>query len=156
MHSRIFQVSLEPIKKEDYIDESHYIYEHWFTNSIADYVSSNCYRDEDLKWIEDCYENQGIKFGVDENGEYLIVKSKQKYFENSFHKFMEAIEKVKNYTIDDFVEGFVEMWRLKNAYEDKYGFYVDADGELMSFDSFIRCCVINEKYYIGGTVDYHY
>ena len=45
---------------------------------------------------------------------------------------------------------------LKNANENKFGFYVDADGELMTFDTFIRKCVTNEKYYIGGTVDYHF
>lgn len=155
MHSRIFQLSTKPIKKEDYIDDSNYAYEHWFTNSIADYVIDSQYRNEDLKWLEDCYENQGIKFGKDDDGEYLIVESKQKYFENSFNKFMETIEKIKSYTIDNFVGGFDEMWHLKNAYEYKYGFYVDVNEELLSFDSFIRYCTTDEKYYIGGTLDYH-
>ena len=48
MHSRIFQVSEKPIDKADYIGESDY-WDHWFTNSVADYVSEDCYRDEDLK-----------------------------------------------------------------------------------------------------------
>lgn len=154
MHSRIFQVSTEPIDKSDYITESSF-WGHWFIGSIADYISENCYRDEDLKWFEDCSEQKGIEFGVDENGEYFIVLNKQKYFENSFHKFMTTIDKIKNYTIDDFVNGFNEMWHLKNAYEDKYGFYIDADGELMTFDNFIRDCAMEEKFYIGGTIDYH-
>ena len=154
MHSRIFQVSMEPIDKDDYIEESNY-YDHWFTNSVADYVSDSEYRDEDLKWIEDCYDTRGIKFGVDNNGEYLIVEDKRKYFENSFNKFMKAISKIQNCTIDDFANGISEMWQLKDSYEEKFGFYVDADGELMTFDYFMRNCAVNEKYYLGGTVDYH-
>ena len=45
---------------------------------------------------------------------------------------------------------------LDQAVEDQFGFYVDADGELMTFDAFIRRCAINEKYYIGGTIDYNF
>lgn len=156
MHSRIFQLSTNPIKKEDYTDESEY-YDHWFTKSVADYVIDSDYRDEDLKWLEDCYENQGIEFGKDDNGEYLIIKSKHKYFENSFTKFMETINKIKNYTIDDFINGFFEMWHLKNAYEDKYGFYTDVeDYGLITMDEFVRKFSENVKFYIGGTLDYHY
>lgn len=156
MHSRIFQVSTNPIKKENYTDESEY-YDHWFTRSVADYVSSYCFRNEDLKWFEDCYENQGIKFGVDDNGEYLVIQNKQKYFENSFHRFMEAVDKIKNYTINDFANGFNEMDCLKDAYEDKYGFYMEADGYgLITIDSFVRQCSENIKYYIGAIIDYHY
>ena len=47
------------------------------------------------------------------------------------------------------------MRTLKNAYEDKFGFYVNADGETMSLDSFVRGCSAGEKYYIGATIDYH-
>ena len=156
MHSRIFQVSTNPIKKEDYTDDSEY-YDHWFTRSVADYVIDSAYRDGDLKWLEDCYESQGIEFGKDDNGEYLIIKSKHKYFENSFTKFMETIDKISSYTIDDFINGFSEMWHLKNAYEVKYGFYTDVeDYGLITIDEFVRKFSENVKFYIGGTLDYHY
>lgn len=154
MHSRIFQVSKKPIDKCDYIEESNY-WDHWFLNSVADYVSEHCDRNEDIQWLKDCYTTKGIEFGADDNGEYFIVKSKQAYFEYSFNKFMEIIDKIKNYTLDDFVQGFFEMYLLKDAYEEKFGFYVDADGELINFDSFVRLCATEEKYYIGGTIDYH-
>lgn len=157
MHSRIFQVSKEPIDKEDYIDESNYIYDHWFTNSVADYVSNSCYRDEDLKWFEDCYEEKGIKFGVDDNGEYLIIESKVKYFEKSFKRFKELLEKINSYDITGFTKGIDEFWELKNEYEEKYGFYIHLDGdELMTLDDFARTHPENVKFYIGGTIDYHF
>jgi hypothetical protein len=155
MHSRIFQVSEKPIDKADYIGESDY-WDHWFTNSVADYVSEDCYRDEDLKWFEDCYEHHGIEFGKDDNGEYLIIKSKHKYFENNFAKFMETIDKISTYTIDDFINGIFEMWHLKNAYEEKFGFYIEVDGYgLITMDNFVRELPENVKFYIGGTIDYH-
>lgn len=153
MHSIIFQVSEKPIDKADYIDESNYIYDHWFTNSVADYVSNSCYRDEDLKWFEDCA--KGITCGKDENGEYFIITSKEEYFESAFNRFKKLIDDIKDCTINDFAEGIDEIWSIKNVYEDKYGFYVDIDDDLMSLDSFVRLCNKNVKYYIGGTVDYH-
>lgn len=156
MHSRIFQVSMEPIDECDYIEESNYD-DHWFTNSIADYVSDSFSRSEDLKWLEDCYDTKGIEFGVDDNGEYLVIKSKQKYFEYNFNKFMEIINKIKTYTFDDFIQDSHEIWQLENAYEDKFGFYVDTDDNgLITLDSFVRTYPENEKFYIGGTIDYHY
>ena len=155
MHSRIFQVSMEPFDECDYIEESNY-YDHWFTNSIADYVSDSFSRSEDLKWLEDCYDTKGIEFGVDDNGEYLVIKSKQKYFKDNFEGFIDILNKIKERTLDDFMYGIPELYTLNALHEDKYGFYIDANGELMTLDSFIRLCTTEEKYYIGGTIDYHY
>ena len=152
MHSRIFQVSLDPIEKANYITESDY-YDHWFTNSIADYVSDDCDREEDIKWLKDCVD--GISFGSDNNGEYFIVESKETYFEKKFIAFKEALDKISKCTLSDFSQGIFELYQLNISYEDKYGFYIDADGELMTFDTFIRDCVESEKYYLGGTCDYH-
>lgn len=155
MHSRIFQVSMNQIAKDNYISEDDY-WDHWFVNEWADYVSDDCDRKDDIEWLQSCYGQKGIEFGSDNNGEYFIVKSRQAYFKSNFNKFTEILNQIKEYTLDDFAHGISGMWQLKNAYEDKTGFYVDADGELMTFDSFVRLCATNEKYYIGGTLDYHW
>lgn len=155
MHSRIFQVSFDKVDQSEYIRESDY-WDHWFTREWADYVSDNCDRKDDIEWLKSCYATKGIEFGVDKNGEYFIVKSKQEYFADKFKEFTEIMERLKNYTLDNFANGFYEMWSLKNLYEDETGFYVDADGELMTFDGFVRLCATEEKYYIGGTIDYHW
>ena len=152
MHSRIFQASTKPIKEYEYLSESDY-WEHWFLNSVADYVVDSDDRNEDIEWLKDCA--QGYIVDHDENGEYFVITSKVEYFENAFKNFTELLDKIKNYTIENFVAGIHEMWGLKNAYEEKFGFYVDMRGELMSFDSFVRHCTEGEKYYIGGTLDYH-
>lgn len=46
MHSRIFQVSMEPIKETDYICEADY-YDHWFTNKIGKSRKENNLWDKD-------------------------------------------------------------------------------------------------------------
>lgn len=153
MHSRIFQVSMTPIEKTDYINESNY-YDHWFTRTIADYVSDSTNRAEDINWLSSC---NGIVVSDDENEESLIVINREEYFKNQFNAFKEAIEIIKDFTITEFANGSsYDIWKVNNAYEDKYGFYVDEDGELVTLDEFIRTCALNTKYYIGGTVDYHY
>jgi hypothetical protein len=46
---------------------------------------------------------------------------------------------------------------LKAAYDDEFGFYVDGDDTGMeTFDSFMRYNENNTKFYIGGTMDYHW
>lgn len=153
MHSRIFQLSKEPIKKEDYIDEGCYAYDNWFLNSVADYVSDGCDRDEDIKWLQDCV--KGITFGSDENGEYFVIESKEEYFARAFERFKELLDSIKDCTIQDFTTEIQELWIMKNIYEDKFGFYVDICDELMTFDHFVRVFSEQDKFYIGGTVDYH-
>lgn len=153
MHSRIFQVDSKPINKEDYIEESTY-WDHWFVNSIADYVNDNCDRNDDIQWLKDCA--KGYSIGCDENGEYLIIENKEEYFKNSFERFKELLDKIKDSTIQDFTKGIFEMYGLKNAYEEKFGFYMETDGYgLITMDSFIRDFPEDVKFYIGGTIDYH-
>lgn len=156
MHSRIFQVSTRPIDKADYITESDY-YDHWFTHSIADYVNEDCYRDEDLKWLEDCYDKKGIKFGVDNHGEYLIIESKVKYFDEAYKRFKKLLERISECDITHFIDGINEFWSLKNVYEERFGFYMQTDDDgPITIDSFVRTYPENVKVYIGGTIDYHY
>ena len=152
MHSRIFQASTKPIQEYEYLSESDY-WEHWFLNSVADYVVDSDDRNEDIEWLKECA--RGYTVDCDENGDYFVITSKVEYFKNAFKNFTELLGKIKDYTIENFAAGMHEMWGLQNAYEEKFGFYVDMHGELMSFDSFVRHCTEGEKYYIGGTLDFH-
>ena len=154
MHSRIFQVSTNPINETDYIDECCY-WDHWFINEVADYVANSTDRDGDIEWLMEY--SKGIIISEDENGKFLIVTDKEKYFKNAFENFQEAINKVSKYTIDDFIQSSsYEIWKIKDSYENMFGFYIDCNDDLMSLDRFVRLSPINKKYYIGGTVDYHF
>ena len=158
MHSRIFQISKEPIHKCDYIEESYY-WDHWFVGSVADYVNGYTDRNDDIKWLKDCYEERGLSFGMDDNGEYLIVVDKTKYFAGKFEAFKKALKELSEATHNDFTSGECGyiLYNLKSAYCDKFGFYVEMkDDDTIEFDSFIRLAEIGDKYYIGATIDYHY
>ena len=157
MHSRIYQISKTPIDKCDYIEEDNY-YDHWFTNSIADYVNGNTDRDDAIQWFKDCYDNRGVSFGTDDNGEYFIIEDKSKYFEANYDTFSKALNELSELKFDDFISGKMglSLYRLKEAYNDKFGFYVDGENcGLETFDEFMRLAEIGIKYYIGATIDYH-
>ena len=157
MHSRIYQISKEPINKRDYIEESHY-YDHWFTNSVADYVNGNTDRDDDIQWLKDCYEERGLSFGTDNNGEYLVVEDKVKYFTVKFETFQKTLTELSKTTLDDFANGECgySLYKLKEAYCDKFGFYAEIEeADTIEFDGFVRLAEVGVKYYIGATIDYH-
>lgn len=152
MHSRIYQISTEPIHKDDYIGECDF-YDHWFLNSIADYVNDDTDRDEDIKWLKECA--KGYVVDSDEHGPYIMITNKEDYFKGAFEKFKGALDKIKDCTIEDFSKGIHEMWTLKDAYEDKFGFYVYTDDPI-TFNDFVRRAELNQKLYIGATIDYHF
>ena len=158
MHSRIYQISKTPVDMDDYIDEEKY-YDHWFTNSVADYVDGDTDRDDDIEWLKDCYEKKGLSFGQDDNGEYFIVEDKTKFFEANFEKFQKELKELSEKTFDDFMSGGMSLYRLNSSYDDESGFYIDDDGEyygITTFDRLMRGATEGEKYYIGATIDYHF
>ena len=158
MHSRIFQISTKPIGEDDYITESDY-YDHWFTHQIADYVSDDSNRDEDIDWLKE-YSN-GFDIFRDNNGNYtIIVNNKEKYFENAYDRFLRELDRIGRPTLEQFSQR-IDLWSLNDACEDKYGFYVeycddDNGHDLITLDDFIRRCDACTTYYLGGTIDYHY
>lgn len=159
MHSRIFQLTKEPLAPEEYISEGDF-YEHWFLDTIADYVSDACIREEDIEWLKK--RARGYRIASDDNGIFLEVYSKEEYFEFAYQRFYQLIKKIERCTLAEFANGIDGMFELKDAYDDRFSFYVYSDdedddgGNLDTFDSFIRGAEIGVKYYIGGTVDYHW
>ena len=158
MHNRIYQLTPEPVNADQYITESDF-YDHWFVGSIADYVSDNCNKKADIERLGN---RKGYRVASDEFGAYLEVYSKEEYFAAAFARFSDALESIKNCTLSDFARG-LDMWHLKDSYEEKFGDYVyasddasDDDDSLMTFDAFVRNAAEGQKYYIGGTVDYHW
>lgn len=153
MHSRIIQVSPEPVERDEYIRESSY-WDHWFTREIADYVAISD-RDKDIEWLS-TNGYKGIVFDKDECGEFFIIKDKEEFFAKRFEKFKEELAKVNEITLYEFAHG-KGIWWLESTYEEKYGFYIhDTDCDyLTTLDEFIRTSDTDVKYYIGGTMDYH-
>lgn len=156
MHSRIFQVSTQPIDKSDYIKNS-FFYDHWFLNEVADYVDDDTDRQSDIEWLKG-YHKQGITFGEDENGEFFVVTDKNKFFEKAFERFKDALDNLTSATLDGFAKGDLnyDMHCLNSFHNETRGFYVCEDEDLQTMDTFIRYAETDTKYYIGATIDYHF
>ena len=159
MHSRIYQVTRQPIEKEDFITEADF-FEHWFLGGVADYVDEDTDRKSDLEWLQD---RNGIEVNVD--CETLTVISKEDYFRDKFFTFKECLEKLGKMTEEAFrtdenkdYEIYKLNYKLKEAYDDKFGFYIWAEGwGLVTLDYFVRnIAEEGETFYIGATLDYHF
>lgn len=159
MHSRIFQISKNPIHRDDYITENYYDYDHWFLKEVADYVATQEGEERkiSLEWL-------GKRNGIDVNinSSTIVVTSKDEYFKDKYKEFKSLLIKLQNLTLDDFkadnhdVESNI-LW-LNWSYADKFGFYVEDCGEwagLFSLDEWVRHAKENTTYYIGGVCDYH-
>lgn len=155
MHSRIFQLATSEIEPDDYLSELDFDSEDYFVGPIADYVSSDCDRKEDIRFLLELYKEHGIQYEEDEQGNSYLVFSdsfKKNYFENRFNKIANDLS---NMTLEQFASDYSTVYKISNAIEDKFGFYVYFDHP-ETFDSFVRCLTPGTRYYIGGTVDYHY
>lgn len=157
MHSRIIQLNKNPILKREHITGADF-YDHRFNGAIADYVSEDTDREEDIKWLLSTIGDGMI--GSDELGVYLQITSKNKYFEPRYKDFMTSIETIKSCTLEEFIEDKIHYYwyTAETAYNDKFDMYIMTEkyGELLTITEFMRRCEVGVKYYIGGTLDYHY
>ena len=153
MFNAIYQVSLEPIPSDEYISESDFG-DSWFLEMVAEYVDDDIDRNKEIDILKSSLESAGLSFGEDEHGDWLIVNSKEEYFKAAFEKFKEQLAKLANYSLKDFSGVALDIYYLNKYYDDKQSVYFSADGEPMTLDTFIRRCLADEKYYIGGVVGY--
>ena len=155
MHSRIFQVSKNKIEEPI----SDYRYDEGFVGRIADYVVKSESKQDDIKWLTTCH--KGLEVETKDGVTTLKIVSKTEYFEKSFEEFQEYVEKVSTYSLEDFIDSskWLDMYRLKDAYNDEHGFYVDDNDEyfgIATLDEFMRNVQDGDIYYIGSTFDYHF
>ena len=158
MHSRIFQLSRDPIPEEDRINESSI--PDWFYQSVADYTDADTDRAADVRWLLDTHrrcmmpgrEPESIAFPAD---------AKQRYFQPNYLRFMDAVMELSNISLDAFIgltpKGISHpMFELNSAYNDKFGFYIYYDDNLWTMDEWMRETDLREPFFVGGTVDYHF
>lgn len=155
MHSRIFQISKNPVKKEEYINVDKILDSESFVGTIADYVTESD-REEDIEWLVSCIKDYGIEY--DNQQDMIIFKKgfKENYFRERFEKLK---EKINSMTLEEFAKGDFSLYEIRMLIEEKFGFYVYCKGvycdDIMPFDLFVRMMEEERKYYIGGTLDYH-
>ena len=158
MHSRIIELSNEPILKHERMCES--LVPEWFYHSIADYTDADTDRDHDIKWF---LESVARVVDVAEDGESFTFKpkAKQKYFERQYHAFLNKTCELTGISLDAFVgetkyDIGMAMYKLNEQYQDKFSLYIYFNDELKSLDEWIRETDLSGFFYFGGTLDYHF
>lgn len=163
MHSNIYQISKDPIKKDDFIDESRYY--DGFVGSIADYVHplTDKERIPAFEMLKSCL-GGSAKF----EGEKFTIVDKEAYFRSKYEAWKNCLQRLGDCSFEQFISppyegrGLDSMgmlhYQCEELYNDKYSIYMDDNGEYYgnrTLDEFMREAQNNETYYLGAVTDYH-
>lgn len=158
MHSKIFQVSRDPLTRDDWVSEFHY-YDN-FVGRIADYLE----RIGDGKGRRSCIEDLSMHNGIIANpiSETLTIKSKIEFFRGYYEDFKNAVDNLREISIYDFSDSSfmlsMDMYRLNAAVSNEFNYYIeDTDGcDLVTLQDFVRTHKDGDRFYIGAIIDYHF
>lgn len=155
MHHTIYQFSDKPIAEANYISTRMFDDEHWFLRTIADRVDDSN-RDVDIDILTRKAIRTGFTVDKDNNKkDYLLIKDKHRYFIDKYTHFHQVAHEMAQWTISDFIN-HRNINRIRYAFAEKFEDYVVYEGGLIPFDEFMRIAKEDVKYYIGGTLDYHW
>lgn len=156
MHSKIFQLSKEPIEKDELMTESYFLSTDCdytgggFVGTVADYVSaiSEKAQKQEITEFVKAFKN-GIEYH--EEGNYFVVVDKKEIFKEDFHDFSTTME---GFSIKEFVN---KSWanRVKDIISPTFSWYVYTDLCWEPYTDFFRTVKTGEKYYFGSVLDYH-
>lgn len=166
MHSRIFTISEEPIKTNEFDNLEDELFDRM--PSGTDYVD----KIDEADW-ENAYNwlngTPGIEMHLkSENGKplkkpWFKITDKKAYFTDKYNEFKKYINIAANITLDDFCNpksnADYNMYLLQKTFDDNYGFYIADNGNrfgLTSLDSFMRYANEGDKFYLGNVYDYHF
>ena len=152
MHSRIIELSTEPICVDERICESDY-YDNGFIGAIADYVSENTDRNHDIEWFVSYLKSKNVVSKSNEESFTLSDNFREKYFKEKYDALKEC---VSNMSFETFCKNSLDLYRVTSYIEDKYEFYIHHDGYYETLDSFMRNANDGQTWYFGGTLDYHF
>ncbi|MCR5669654.1 MAG: hypothetical protein K6G10_01495 [Butyrivibrio sp.] len=153
-HSRIYQISRSPISKDDYIDESRYY--DCFVGEIADYVSEDTDRDEDIKTLKASLGDAAVI-----EGDKLTITNKQSFFKRNYRNWIAMLNKLKDISLEEFCEPDKDLniFRLNCLYNDRHDIYMDDNDEEcgnQTLSDFLRDADDGDVFYLGATIDYHF
>jgi hypothetical protein len=88
-----------------------------------------------------------------------LSDGKEKHFAQAYENFVTARDITLKMGLPEFASREFEssMDAMKHSYCNDYGFYIYSDKyNTECLDEFIRSAEVGVRYYIGGTLDYHY
>lgn len=159
MHSRIYELSKKKVEPKDFINADYILnYHGHFIGGVVDYVSDYVDREAELEHLANGFKKYSAKYDA-ENERFTFPKEfKFNYFKDDLEKFKQEVKKVfEDDGLKYFVDNFFahDLIRLIKRTLDAY-IYLKDDDRLILLEDFIRELEPNEKYYIGGVVDFHF
>jgi len=160
MHSRVIEISAKPLDPEDYLGESSI--PEWFCGAIADYVDEETDRASDISWLLQQFQGTAT-YSEEDNSLCFDANAKRSFFAADYIRFRECLKELLSLTEEEFSgesrhrDLGMMMFHLKEAYSDKFGFYIySEEHDLQTLPDWMRMIDLSQKYYIGGTLDYHF
>ena len=98
-------------------------------------------------------------------GEYITQAfksdAKKKYFHRQYYAFLDKARELTGISLEAFCAETpydigMAMYKLNEAYQDKFSFYIYYRDELKTLDEWIRETDLSGSFYFGGTLDYHF
>lgn len=159
MHSKIVKLYRYPSSPMLNLDD----YDYGFIGDDIDYIAG----DDDPKKTVDIFLEQfnerKLTRGTNDQGDWIIFEDgfDDLFMLKRWVEFREALRRLERVDTTDFAsrddDGIAfDLWKLRMAYDDDREYWIETDGRLMTLSQFIRTCDRGEKYYIRGTLDYHY
>lgn len=158
MHNTIYQIITFPVTSDEYLSESDFR-ENSFVGDIANYVSGNTNRDEEIKYLCESFVKNHIAVFSDDNSFRILSDGKTNYFKTAFERCIETIKLASEMTLEEFADAkksFTLILDINNSYCNKFSDYVYSDVfGTIPLDEFIRKSIPGVQYYIGGILKYH-
>lgn len=154
MHSRLFQISDQPVYEDDFTSE--YDYYDGFVGGIADSIRKEAGYDrrQGIKELRNLL--QGAAEVDVKNGRIKII-DKMKYFEPMFRQFKKHLASVNGMSLEDFAGANIyHANKMFDAFVRRYEFYVDWGGMYETLDELMREVQNGDKLYVGAVFDYHW
>ena len=162
MHSRIFQVSQEPIAQEDLMNE--YSIPEYFHNGVANYVAEVSDQEAELAYFIES-EAGILEAGKEKHTFRLAPQGRENYFRDNYKQFRELCALMLTASLGAFIgtepgpanqQFSYLMYKLNDSYRDHYGYYIFERDELKPFCDWLREANAEAVYYLGNVLDYHF
>ena len=153
----IYQLESEPVKESERICEATF-FDTSFMKTVAEYVTQDINIDAETKNLISVIEQCGGKTCHKEMCFWFPEGFSGIYFKNRFKRFKEIIKDLTCIDLRLFCRSKIVTAKINEATEcfnRRNEDYVYSNGEIMTFDEFVRSLCPDDEYYLGGIVGYN-
>lgn len=152
----IYQLECEPVIDQERICEATF-FDTSFMKSVAEYVTQDINVKAETENLVSVIEQNGGKTCRAAMSFWFPEGFSRMYFRNRFKRFKEIIKDLSCIDLSLFCHSKIVTGKINEATEcfnRRNEDYVYSNGEIMTFDEFVRDLSPDDEYYLGGIVAY--